>query len=54
MFISGKGHFAEVWRAKLVADDMNNAEDNHIISVKVFRLRNYGAWRQEKDMLTET
>lgn len=52
--IIGKGHFAEVWRAKLIADDMNDADDNHIISVKVFRLRNYGAWRQEKDMLTET
>lgn len=45
---SGRGRFAEVWKGNLSQD-----ENPQVVSVKVFQLRNYGAWRQEKDMLTE-
>ena len=47
--VEGRGRFAEVWKGSL------QHEDNacQVVSVKVFQLRNYGAWRQEKDMLTE-
>ncbi|XP_076820246.1 TGF-beta receptor type-2-like isoform X1 [Clavelina lepadiformis] len=48
--IIGRGRFAEVWKGKLQQD----ASSCQVVSVKVFRLRNYGAWRQEKDMLTES
>uniref|UniRef100_F6WF86 receptor protein serine/threonine kinase n=1 Tax=Ciona intestinalis TaxID=7719 RepID=F6WF86_CIOIN len=48
--IIGKGRFAEVWKANLQQD----ASPPQVVSVKVFRLHNYGAWRQEKDMLTES
>lgn len=46
---AGRGRFAEVWKAKLQQDSKNSK----IVSVKVFRLPNYGAWRQEKEILSE-
>ena len=46
---AGRGRFAEVWKGTLTQDDKNE----QTVSVKVFQLRNYGAWRQEKDMLAE-
>uniref|UniRef100_H2Z2R2 receptor protein serine/threonine kinase n=1 Tax=Ciona savignyi TaxID=51511 RepID=H2Z2R2_CIOSA len=48
--IIGRGQFAEVWKANLQQD----SSAPQVVSVKVFRLHNYGAWRQEKDMLTES
>jgi len=45
----GRGRFAEVWKGSLHQED----NTNQVVSVKVFQLRNYGAWRQEKEMLTE-
>ncbi|XP_039268299.1 TGF-beta receptor type-2-like isoform X2 [Styela clava] len=47
--IIGRGRFAEVWKAKLQQDN----QTSKVISVKVFRLPNYGAWRQEKEILSE-
>nr|CAB3266925.1 Tgfbr-IIb [Phallusia mammillata] len=47
--VIGQGCFAEVRKAKLQQD----ASNPQVVSVKIFKLRNYGAWRQEKDMLSE-
>ncbi len=47
--LAASGRYAKVYEAVLV--EGKNASVP--VSVKAFSLRNYGAWRQEIDMLSE-